>query len=200
MNQNQMKEEIQLIKQMVEKTKKAYAESWQYFSTWGILIILAIAGNYILAFFEVFQWIWVNWIAFMIIGVLYSLFYLGKKEKNRGAKTYSQIAVGHLCFACGIALMLGGFIFPILKLYSYEVIPVIIALVLGIMLFGMGGIYEWNLLKWGGVIWWLGSVAMIFVPWQYRALICIPLIIFGHLVPGFILRSQFQKERIQNES
>ena len=200
MHQDQMKEEIQLIKQMVEKTKKAYAESWQYFSIWGILIILAIAGNYILAFFEVFQWIWVNWIAFMIIGVLYSLFHLRKKEKNRGAITYSQIAVGHLCFACGIALMLGGFIFPILKLYSYEVIPVIIALVLGIMLFGIGGIYEWNLLKWGGVIWWLGSVAMIFVPVHYRTLICIPLIIFGHLVPGFILRSQYQKERIQNGS
>ena len=198
MHQDQMKEEIQLIKQMDEKTKKAYAESWQYFSIWGILIILAIAGNYILAFFEVFQWIWVNWIAFMIIGVLYSLFHLRKKEKNRGAITYSQIAVGHLCFACGIALMLGGFIFPILKLYSYEVIPVIIALVLGIMLFGIGGIYEWNLLKWGGVIWWLGSVAMIFVPVHYRTLICIPLIIFGHLVPGFILRSQYQKERIQN--
>ena len=136
----------------------------------------------------------------MILGVLYSFFHLRKKEKNRGAITYSQIAVGHLCFACGIALMLGGFIFPILKLYSYEVIPVIIALVLGIMLFGIGGIYEWNLLKWGGVIWWLGSVAMIFVPVHYRTLICIPLIIFGHLVPGFILRSQFQKERIQNGS
>jgi len=200
MDQNQMKEEIQLIKQMVEKTKKASAESWQYFSIWGILIILAIAGNYILAFFEVFQWIWINWITFMIMGVLYSLFYLRKKEKKRGAKTYSQIAVGHLCLACGIALMLGGFIFPILELYSYAVIPVIIALVLGIMLFGMGGIYEWNLLKWGGVIWWLGCIVMIFVPWQYRTLICIPLIIFGHLVPGFILRSQYQKERIQNGS
>jgi len=200
MNQNQMKEEIQLIKQMVEKSKKATAESWQYFSTWGILIILAIAGNYILAFLEVFQWIWANWIAFMIIGVLYSLFHLGKKEKSRGATTYSQIAVGYLCFACGIALMLGGFVFPVLELYSYGVIPVIISMVIGIMLFVMGGIYEWTLLKWGGVIWWLGCVAMIFVPWQYRTLLCIPLIIFGYLVPGLILRSQYQKERIQNGS
>ena len=77
---------------------------------------------------------------------------------------------------------------------------VIISMIVGILLFGIGGIYEWKLLKWSAAVWWLGSVGMIFIHWHYRALICIPLIIFGYLIPGFILRSQYRKQRAQNEA
>jgi len=194
MNQTQISEEIKFIKGMIEKTKKTTAESWKFFSTWGIMIILAIIGHYTLAWLEMYDFIWVNWIGFMLIGVLFSTIYLRKCEKSQGTRTYAQVAISHVSFACGIAFMLGGFVFPILNLYSYGVIPVVISMVVGILLFTIGGIYEWNLLKWAALLWWIGSICMIFIHWHYRALLCIPLIIFGYLVPGFILRSQYQKQ------
>lgn len=117
-----------------------------------------------------------------------------------GTNTYAQIAIGHLSFACGIAFLLAGFVFPMLKLYSYEEIPIFISMIVGILLFVIGGIYEWNLLKWSALLWWLGSVGMIFIHWHYRALACVPLIILGYLVPGFILRSQYKKESRADES
>lgn len=194
MDQNQISEEIKFIRGMIEKTKKTTAESWKFFSTWGIMIILAIIGHYTLAWLAMYDLIWVNWIAFMLIGVLFSIAYQRKCEKSQESQTYAQIAISHVSFACGIAIMLGGFVFPILKLYSYGVIPVVISMVIGVLLFTIGGIYEWSLLKWAALLWWAGSIVMIFVHWHYRALLCIPLIIFGYLVPGFILRSQYRKE------
>ncbi|MFC2157751.1 hypothetical protein ACFLT9_07945 [Acidobacteriota bacterium] len=198
MNKIQIGEEIQLIRDMIEKTKEKTAESWQFFSMWGILIIAGIIGNYVLAYFEKYDFIWVNWIVFMMLGVLFSIFYIGKQEKTSGSRTYAQIAVGYVSFACGIGFMLAGFVFPMLELYSYGVIPVIISMIVGILLFVIGGIYEWNLLKWSALLWWIGSVGMIFIHWHYRALVCVPLIILGYIIPGFILRAQYKKaSRVQ---
>jgi len=200
MNDLQAKEEIRFIREMIEKTKRATSEAWNYFFVWGILIILAVVGMYILVFLEKFSWIWLNWIVFVGIGVIYSIFYGIKQEKLQGMRTYAQSAYGYLCFACGMAFLLMGFIFPALGLYSFKVIPVFMSVIAGILVFSGGGIYEWNLLKWCGVIWWLGAVGMIFVKWQYRSLFFIPLIIIGYLVPGLVLRSKYRKERAENAS
>jgi hypothetical protein len=195
MDEQQARDEIRLIKEMVEKTRKATAESGTLFIFWGFLIIVAIIITYVMAYFHKFQWIWANWIAVAIIGWGYSAHYGIRRERTRKTKTYAQSAVQHLSIACGAAYLMAAFVFPLLKLYSYNAISILVAFISGILIFVMGGIYEWNLLKWCGLLWWLGAVGMTFVPGDYRTLCLIPLIILGYLVPGLILRSRYKKEQ-----
>jgi hypothetical protein len=200
MNDMQAKDEIRLIQEMIERTKKITAGSWMFFLVWGIVVILGIGGMYALVSIEEFSWIWLNWIVFVGIGVVFSIVYGKKLEKLEGARTYANITTGHICFACGMAFILVGFIFPLLKLYSWGLIPVLISAVAGILVFTLGGIFEWNLLKWCGVIWWLGAVGMIFVHENYRALLVIPLLLIGYIMPALVLRSMYQKQRDENAS
>lgn len=180
---------------MLEKTKRATVESGTLFIFWGILIILAIAGTYLLAYFHKFHWIWINWIFFAVIGWAYSIFYGIRREKKHQTKTYVQSAVKYLSIACGLGYLLVGFVLPGLGVYSHSVIPILVAVISGILLFVLGGIYEWNILKWCGLLWWLGAVGIIFVPKDYNGLFLVPLIIFGYLVPGFIYRAKYKKEK-----
>ena len=200
MNDLQAKDEIRLIQEMIERTKKITAGSWMFFMVWGIVVILGIGGMYALVFIEEFSWIWLNWIVFVGIGVVFSIVYGKKLEKLEGARTYANIATDHVCFACGIAFILVSFIFPLLKLYSWGLIPVLISMVAGILVFTLGGIFEWNLLKWCGVIWWLGAVGLIFIHENYRALLVIPLLLIGYIMPALVLRSMYQKQRDENAS
>lgn len=200
MNDLQAKDEIRLIQEMIERTKKITAGSWMFFLVWGIVVILGIGGMYALVFIEKFSWIWLNWVVFMGIGVIFSIVYGKKFEELKGARTYANIATGHVCFACGMAFILVGFIFPLLKLYSWGLIAVLISMVAGILVFTLGGIFEWNMLKWCGVIWWLGAVGMIFVHENYRALLVIPLLLIGYIMPALVLRSMYQKQRDENAS
>jgi hypothetical protein len=195
MNDLQAKDEIRLIQEMIERTKKITAGSWMFFLVWGIVVILAIGGMYALVSIEEFSWIWLNWVVFVGIGVVFSIVYGKKLEKLEGARTYANIATDHVCFACGIAFILVSFIFPLLKLYSWGLIPVLISMVAGILVFTLGGIFEWNLLKWCGVIWWLGAVGLIFIHENYRALLVIPLLLIGYIMPALVLRSMYQKQR-----
>jgi hypothetical protein len=200
MNDMQAKDEIRLIQEMIERTKKITAGSWMFFLVWGIVIILGIGGMYALVSIEKYSWIWLNWVGFVGIGVIFSIVYGKKLEKIEGAKTYPYIATAHVCFACGMAFILAGFVLPLLKLYSWGLIAVFISLIAGILAFTLGGIYEWNLLKWCGVIWWLGAVGMVFIHENYRALVVIPLLLIGYIMPALILRLMYRKQSEEDAS
>jgi len=194
MNEMEAKEEIRVIREMLEKTRRSAADSGTFFLAWGFLIILAVIGNYALAFAEKYSWIWLNWILFPGIGVIFSCLYWGRKEKKSGMKTYASTAAGYLGIGCGVAFIFVGLVLPAFKVYSWGVIALLVSAVWGTYLFTVGGIFDWALLKWCGIISWAVAFGMIFIDEKYRALVFIPLILIGCILPGFIMRSQYRKE------
>jgi len=195
MNETQAKEEIQLIKNMLERTRKATAESGTLFIVWGVLITLALSGNLLLAHFKKYDWIWVNWVAITVIGWVYSVVYGIRRERKEPILTYAQVVARHLYFSCGTTYLLIGIVFPALKVYSYPAIPVLHAAVSGILFIVMSGIYEWLLLKWMGFLWLLSAVLMsFFVKGTNRLLIFTILFIGAFLIPSFILKAKYKRE------
>jgi hypothetical protein len=195
MNDIQVKDEIRMIREMLEKTRRATADSGAFLLVWGFLIILAVVGNYALALAKLYSWIWLNWTAFPVGGVIYSIVYWSRREKASGTKTYASTAAGYLGLSCGITFMFVGLIIPAFKLYSWGAIAPLISVIWATLVFTLGGIFEWNLLKWAGLISWLVAFGMIFIREEYRALAFVPLILIGYIIPGFILRSEYKREQ-----
>ena len=195
MTEQDARQDIQTIKAMLEKTKKATAESGTLFIVWGILIALALVGNYILAYYKQYEWEWLNWTAVAVIGWIYSVIYGIRRERREPAKTYVQIAARHLYFASGALFLLVGLAFPRIGIYSYEAISPLISAVTGVLFFVMGGLFEWPFLKWAGAIWWAGAVGMSFLPGDDRTLAFAVLFVALYLIPSFVLRSKFRKEQ-----
>jgi hypothetical protein len=194
MNEMQAKEEIQLIKNMLERTRRATAESGTLFIVWGVLIALALIGNYVLVYFKKYDWIWVNWVTITVVGWVYSAIYGIRKERKEPIRSYVQTAARYLYIACGTGFLLVGIVFPALSVYSYQAIPVLIAAVSGILFAVMGGIYEWPLVKWVGFLWWIGAVGMSFLKKNSgRILVFSILFIVAYLIPSFILRAKYKK-------
>ena len=200
MNETQVREEIRFIQDMIDQTRKITAGSWMYFLFWGFAAMLGIAGMYVLVSLEMYSLIWLNWVGFMSIGVVFTMVYGRKHHRCEGARTYPQVATAHIGFACGMGFALVGFVFPMLKLYAWGVIPILVALVAGIFVFSLSGVYEWALLKWCGVTWWLGALVMAFIHENYRSLLFLPLILIGYITPALVLRSQYRKQSDQDDS
>jgi hypothetical protein len=196
MNETQARDEIRLIREMIDKTKQSAADYWKIFFCWGLVGMLAIIGMYVLVFLEKYAWIWINWFAFIGIGIVYTVLFSLKKGKTQGIKTYTYTSIGHLSFASGIVFLLVGFVFPLSNLYDYGLIPVMISVIAGLYAFALGGIVEWNLLKFSGLFWWMGAVGMIFINPDFRAVLFVPLLILGYLIPGYIFRSEMRKSRV----
>jgi len=119
MNETQVREEIRFIQDMIEQSRKITAGSWMFFLVWGIAAILGIAGMYVLVSLEMYSLIWLNWVGFMSIGLVFTMVYGRKHRRLQGARTYPQVATAHIGFACGMGFALVGFVFPMLKLYTW---------------------------------------------------------------------------------
>ena len=182
------------IKDMIEKTKSNSASHWKYFLLWGCAIILGIVGMHLLVFFEFYNYIWLNWAISMGGAGLIKTFIFMKKGRESHVKTYAQNSIGLLSFSMGIAFILTAFILPMMKIYSYDVIPIIIAVLTGVLIFTIGGILEWNYLKWSGVVWLFSSIVMAKIHWHYRSLFLIPLIILSYIIPAIILRKKYKND------
>jgi hypothetical protein len=195
MNEHEIREEIQIIRSMIEKTKKATAESAAIFIVWGVLISLALVGNFILGHLKLYEWEWLNWGGITVIGWIASAVYGIRRQRTGSVRTYVQNAGRHLYFACGAGFLLVGLVFPIIGVYSYEAITVLISAVTGILFFVMSGIFEWPFLMAIGLGWWAGAVAMSFFRAEARTLIYTILFIAGYLLPVVILHNKFKRER-----
>ncbi|NOZ62339.1 MAG: hypothetical protein GXO74_11740 [Calditrichaeota bacterium] len=193
MKAEEIQEEIRLIKAMVEKTRRSTTGSGAYLVVWGLLIILAVAVMYALIYLEKYNLIWVDWFVLMGLGAAFTSLKARKAEKRATFKTYAEETLKHLWIGSGIAFFLTGFIFPLAGVYSYEVISILVSTIAGLAVFVSGGIYEWNFLKWCGVVWWAAAVVMIFVHPNYRALVFIPATFFGYLLPGIIINRMYKK-------
>lgn len=198
MEAKQVQQEIQFIREMIEKTKRSAAESGTVFIIWTIFLILPVLGMYALVYLEYFQLIGLNWVVFIAVGGIFTFIHSLKQNRKQKVKTYTKVAVDSIWMACVFAFILLGFIFPFMGVYSYNVIPIVMSVIAGIGVYATGGITEWNLLKWCGLIWWLGALAMGFIQMPYRPLLLIPMLILGYLVPGLILNKKYRQKGASN--
>ena len=166
-----IREEIQIIRSMIEKTKRATAESAALFIVWGVLISLALIGNFVLGHLKLYEWEWLNWGGIAIIGWICSAVYGIRRKMTAPVRTYAQHAGSHLYVSCGAGFLLVGLIFPAIGVYSYEAITILISAVTGILFFAMSGIFEWPALKAIGLGWWAGAIGMSFLRPDLRTIV-----------------------------
>ena len=193
MKAEEIHDEIRFIREMVEKTRKQSTGSGWYLIIWGALIIIALAVMYVLAYLEAYQFIWLDWIVLMGIGVVATLMLSKRYRSQSEVKTYAEENVHYLWFASGIAFLLTAFVFPMAGAYSTEVIPMLVSTIAGLGLFVSGGIYEWTFMKICGLVWWVAAIIMIFLKPEFRGLLLIPATFFGYLLPGIIVNRLIKK-------
>ncbi len=193
MNDQNAEQNLQFIREMIEKTKKGTANQWKFLYLWGLAVILAVTGMNFLILIKQPRYIWINWMAIMGIAVIIQILLVKKEINTCEVKTYTQNAITYLSFSSGIAYVLAGFVFPILKIYNFGVIPIIVSIITGVLLFTIGGIVNWSYLKWSGVLWFISSVIMIYLDSRYRTLVFVPLIIQSYLIPAYILKREYKK-------
>lgn len=170
-----------------ERMKSGILEYGPLFFFWGIWIILAIGGMYALELLKKPGWIGLDWVVFLGLGWIFTVAWVLKRARTGAAAIFPQ-AARSVGTGCGIAAILVGLIFPLVGLYPFWTAPPLIAAVTGVLIYGVGGLYEWGLFKACGILWWFGSLGMIFAPRGSRALLLAPLILAGALLPIAILR------------
>ena len=194
MTEEQAREDIQIIKSMLEKTKKATVESVGIFIIWGVLVTVAMVASYVLSLAHLYRAQWIVWAAAGGIGWIVSFISGFRYARRPRVSSYVQTAARHLYIACGVGFALVCFAFPMLKIYGYEAIPMIYSVVAGILFFTMGGVFESPSLTWLGLFWWVGGTCTVFIKGDARQLAFAVLFLVGYDVPAVALWLKHRRE------
>jgi len=200
MTNNQIQQELSIIKTMIKKTRKETAESGHFLISIGISSMLAV---FIINRLEIFG------LNILVIPVLILLLMangiigyitVGKKTKREKVKSYPKTICYNIWFACVIPTVMIVFLFPLLKFYPWHLTPVFVSMIMGIAVFSTGIIFESKFIIWSSIIWWVGAVVMSFVKDTPRMWIMITIIFIGWVIPGLILNKQYKQRSRTNGS
>ena len=197
MNHNQIQQEISIIKEMIDKTRRETAESGNLFIFIGLFsaVITLLIG-----LLEIYNLNHLVLPAIIIMSIGNGIVgYLIASKENK-VETYPKTIFWKVWVVCGFTAVLIVFLFPFLNVYSFRAVPVLVSLIMGIALFISGIVYELKFIQVSSSAWFAGALLLSLTDSQYRFLIVVAVIIVGWIIPGFILNRRFRNGIGENES
>lgn len=174
---------IEIIENMFNESRRSLYRNSFHFLLWGGLLIPAGVAEYLLRESEYF---WMVWPAVGVLGGIVATIYSFKEGKRSGVQTTGDRIT---------AFTWGGFGFTLIWVIAFSVknqFPpsALILLMAGFATFISGGISKFTPFIWGGIVLVLGAtVCGFFVEYMFHSLIFSASMLFGYVIPGFMLRN-----------
>lgn len=179
-------ESLKLIETMIGQAKQSFQRNSFYFMLWGVLLIAAMAVNYLMAANGDPRGSYA-WGVVGIIGGIASVVHGAREGKKQQVSSFMDRVMLWLWmgFVATLFISLFG------GATAGHGVPVGSIIVLtGLPTFVTGQLLRFRPLIFGGILFWvLGAVAF-FVDVQATALLYIIAMVFGYLVPGYLLKRQ----------
>lgn len=181
-------ESLQIIEKMIQRTKGNLHDSSFYFLLWGWVILIANIGQIILERFTDCTKPYLIWLIIfpaVIANIIYGI--------RHGKKTRVSTHLDSLNLMIWIAFFISYIIVIVfIREFDYNVAPVIFLLA-GNATFLTGIVIKFKPLIWGGIVFWIGVICLFLIPGGYVEFVSPIVIIFGYLVPGYMLKSYSKK-------
>jgi hypothetical protein len=190
MEQIDAQQEIAFIKKVIQDSRMAVVDNGIEYIVWGLLVALGMFGSVALTHFRMIShdgsWVgWVLWIAVMGAGWTFSLIRHLRLWRHDPTETLANRILRAIWLCCGIAIMILIFVHG--ATVARDPGPAI-ALVLGIGFIMSGMLMDFAPLRWAGVCWWVGSVALLFIHSdQLELLVFGGMTIMLQVLPGVLL-------------
>jgi hypothetical protein len=178
---------LQLIRNMINKTKQDMSDNSIYFLIWGWVTFIACTGQFILKHvvkYEQHYQVW--WL--IVIGIFFSIYQGIKEGKKQKAKTYVGDSIKYLWMGMGISYFVLSMILSKVG-WDSSVFPFFI-MMYGLGTFVSGSILQFRPLIIGGVIAWALAIAAVYVEYDYQMLFGAAAILISYIIPAYLLRSR----------
>jgi hypothetical protein len=199
MTGNEIKEELAIIRNMIEKARSETAESGHFFIWMGIFSMVMVfiigslesmgKGNLFLPIL----------IAMLVACGIIGYLTVSRRMSKAGARSYPKTVCYSVWFACSVPIVMVTFVFPLLNIYAWNLLPILSTLFIGVAVFSSGVIFESKAIVSCSFAWWGGSVAMALMT-SGRMYVMMAAIALGWILPGVILNRRYRNRRDDNES
>jgi hypothetical protein len=184
---------LHLIESMINKAQNQFSENGTLYLLWGWVVFFCSLTQYLLLKLTNYSNAGMVWIATILV-MIYQIVYISKKQKVEKVKTYTDEIIGYVWMTFGICMGLLSFIMA--KLNIWMLFYPFIFLFYGVPTFLSGAIMRFKPLMIGGFSCWILSVISVFIHSIEIILLFIPAVLFGWIIPGYLLRTKFKSNQV----
>jgi hypothetical protein len=185
-------ESLSIITSMIEATKKDLQDNGSWYLLWGWLVFIACAIHYSMmkAGYEHPYYAWM----LMPLGGVISVVKGIREEKRQRVKTFVDDFMRYILIAFLVCLLMVLLNFGVLQLATYP----LLMMIYGVWLFVSGGVLSFRPLLIGGIINWALAAIGFYVGFETQLLLLAAAVLFGYIIPGYMLRSRYNKASREN--
>jgi hypothetical protein len=186
------KDSLQLIESMISKAQNRFSENGHLYLLWGWVILLCSITSFVsVYFFGNFKMLMYVWML-TIPTVIYQMVYLSRVKKNTTVRTYADEIISYVW----VVFVIMGFLVGIIigRSGQPQLFNPLILMLYGMPTFLCGIILKFVPLRIGAVSCWVLALVSVFVPYHFSFLLLAVAVIVTWIVPGYLLRSRFQKQ------
>jgi hypothetical protein len=180
---------LQLIQNMIEKTRQGYSDRSHYFLIWGWGAFIAFIAQYILkVVFASPYYFNVWWVT--VVCIVLSI--MAKRRDNRKikVKTYINESMSHLWIGLGISFFVISLIFARIG-WQYSSPFFILLYALGTFI--SGRILEFRPFVIGGIICWVLAVVSAWFSMDNQMLFAAAAILVSYIIPAYMIKLRYHK-------
>jgi hypothetical protein len=193
-------ESFDVINKAIANFKINYKESSKVFLLWGWILTITSISNFIiskiLSRWEAHElkagnwelsglFILGNWVLFIVIGFIIMYFMVRKMNKNKKVFSHIDKFIDNLWWVTAPSFFIATFICIRLEIAP----PPLMMLIAGIATTTTGLVIKFKPLIFGGMSFFISSIATTYVTNEYLALVVSAAIICGYLIPGYFLKA-----------
>jgi hypothetical protein len=185
---------FRLINEMIQSAKHGIADNSFHYLLWGWLVFIASMTNYFLMVIVKTEYNWLPWPVLMSLGCVIAIIYSVREKRRRKVKTYVDSFLGYTWTGILVALFLTIFIGG--RIGITAVYPGIMVLY-GIGLYISGRAFSFMPLVIGSFGCWLCAIIACYVSFDIQLVLVGLSVLFGYIIPGYILKLKFRHETAQ---
>lgn len=196
MEQNQLMEDVEFIRQMVENNRRSLVDNGINYIATGVYIVVGAVSSYLLEITgnrALLPWLWLFLMA-VLIG--FNFFVQRRIEKRAVKKTFATKVFADVWLACGIPVSIVSVLFFTAQTIPMNALMSCICACLGIGYFLTGTINDLRFMKYLAFGWWAGVAASML--WGYLGedyqlgLLFTALILILEVIPGIIIYKKWK--------
>jgi len=179
------KESLELIAEIIAKTKENFKYQSFYYLIWGWLVAGASLFQYILIKFTDFEMNYLPWPILMSIGAIITIIYSIRLGRIMQTETYLGSFIKHLWIVLGVSFIF--MLFISIKLEFWPAPGVLLLAGIGTMVSGLT--MKFKPLIFGGIIFAIFSIVTVYFTGPEQLVLNSIAIILGYLIPGYLLKN-----------
>lgn len=184
-------ESLSIIQQMINNTRERYTNDGFSFLLWGLIVIIGNVVTYFSISYKQYSIITPMWLVLMVIGVVATIVIIIRRDKKNRYRSQIDF-IGQMLW---LSFLISWFLiaFGITK-FNVDPMPYF-CILLGLATFVSGALMQFTPLYFGGVLFWIASLAAPYFTGANSSLLMAAAMFAGYIIPGILLRIKVKKER-----